>query len=129
MHFDRLMRDPVETLARAYATMGRTLHPEHAERIRGYLLEKPKGKFGVHHYAPEEWGFTAESLVPISRRTSRTSASPSRTGRDRHAVHVLPDREATCGLRVDVADNRMRKAKPGSSAGEGAATHEGKVAG
>ena len=31
--------------------------------------------------------------------------------------------EATCGLRVDVADNRMRKAKPGSSAGEGAAAH------
>lgn len=62
VHFDRLMRDPVDTLGRGYATMGRDLHPEHAERIRAYLREKPKGKFGIHHYAPEDWGFTAESL-------------------------------------------------------------------
>ena len=27
-----------------------------------YLAHKPKGKFGVHRYQPEDWGFTAESL-------------------------------------------------------------------
>jgi hypothetical protein len=62
VHFDRLMRDPVQTLADAYATMGRPFRVEHAERIRAYLRDKPKGKFGTHRYAPEEWGFTAESL-------------------------------------------------------------------
>jgi hypothetical protein len=42
--------------------MGRELRPAHAEGIRAYLRDKPKGKFGVHRYAPEDWGFTAESL-------------------------------------------------------------------
>ena len=62
VHFDRLMRDPVETLRAAYDRMGRELRPEHAERIRSYLRDKPKGKFGTHRYTPEEWGFTAEAL-------------------------------------------------------------------
>jgi hypothetical protein len=62
VHFDRLMRDPVATLAEAYATMGRTLDPVHADRVRAYLQAKPKGKFGTHRYAPEEWGFAAESV-------------------------------------------------------------------
>lgn len=62
VHFDRLMRAPVETLREAYARMGRDLGPEHAERIVAYLRDKPKGKFGVHRYSPEEWGFTADGL-------------------------------------------------------------------
>ena len=62
VHFDRLMRDPVGTLAEAYARMGREFAPEHVEGIRAYLREKPKGKFGTHRYAPEDWGFTAASL-------------------------------------------------------------------
>lgn len=62
VHFDRLLRDPVDTLAHAYAAMDRELDAEHAERIRTYLHDKPRGKFGTHHYAPEDWGFTAASL-------------------------------------------------------------------
>ena len=57
VHFRRLMKDPVETLRVAYAEMGRELGREHAERIQQYLAEKPRGKFGVHRYTPEEWGF------------------------------------------------------------------------
>ena len=30
--------------------------------MRAYLAHKPKGKFGVHRYPPEDWGFTAQSL-------------------------------------------------------------------
>ncbi|MBY0276125.1 sulfotransferase, partial [Candidatus Binatia bacterium] len=62
VHFDELMRDPVRAVGRAYARMGRELTPEHAERIRAYLRDKPKGKFGTHQYAPEDWGFTAAGL-------------------------------------------------------------------
>jgi len=62
VHFEGLMRDPVETLRAAYAGMERELAPEHAERVRAYLRDKPKGKFGTHRYAPEDWGYTAASL-------------------------------------------------------------------
>ena len=62
VHFQDLMRDPVATLGAAYARMGRPLTDAHADSIRRYLAEKPKGKFGVHSYTPEEWGFTAEGL-------------------------------------------------------------------
>jgi hypothetical protein len=62
VHFQDLLRDPVATLRGAYQRMGRRFGAEHAEAIRRYLAEKPKGKFGVHQYTPEEWGFTAEGL-------------------------------------------------------------------
>lgn len=62
VHFESLMRDPVRTLEAAYARMDRELTAEHADRIRTYLRDKPKGKFGTHRYAPEDWGFTAASL-------------------------------------------------------------------
>jgi hypothetical protein len=62
VHFQSLLRDPVETIRGAYRGMGREFTREHAERIRTYLAEKPRGKFGVHKYTPEEWGFTREEL-------------------------------------------------------------------
>jgi len=62
VHFEHLMRDPVAAVGQAYERMGRRLTTAHADAIRAYLHEKPKGKFGVHQYAPEDWGFTAESL-------------------------------------------------------------------
>jgi hypothetical protein len=62
VHFEHLMRDPVAAVGQAYERMGRRLTTAHADAIRAYLHAKPKGKFGVHQYAPEDWGFTAESL-------------------------------------------------------------------
>ncbi|MCG8591307.1 MAG: sulfotransferase [Proteobacteria bacterium] len=62
VHFQDLMKDPVETVRRAYATMGRAFDDEHARRIRRYLDEKPRGKFGVHSYTAEEWGFDTHAL-------------------------------------------------------------------
>jgi hypothetical protein len=62
VHFQDLLKDPVDTLRRAYAGMGREFGDAHAERIRRYLAGKPKGKFGTHRYAPEDWGFTAQTL-------------------------------------------------------------------
>jgi hypothetical protein len=52
----------VETLRSAYARMERSFDAEHAERVRAYLAEKPKGKFGTHRYSAEEWGFDADAL-------------------------------------------------------------------
>ena len=62
VHFQELLRDPVATLRAAYAAMEREFTPEHAERIRRYLAEKPQGKFGKHRYSPEEWGFETAAL-------------------------------------------------------------------
>jgi len=62
VHFQSLLRDPVETLRAAYARMGRSFGAEHAERVRAYLAEKPKGKFGTHRYTAEEWGFDPAAL-------------------------------------------------------------------
>jgi hypothetical protein len=62
VHFQSLLAEPVETLRRAYAGMQREFTPEHGERIRKYLADKPRGKFGVHKYTPEEWGFTKQEL-------------------------------------------------------------------
>jgi hypothetical protein len=62
VHFEHLMRDPVAAVGQAYERMERRLSAAHADAIRTYLREKPKGKFGMHQYAPEDWGFTAESL-------------------------------------------------------------------
>ena len=62
VHFTELMSDPVATLSAAYARMGRDFTDSHAVAVLHYLAHKPKGKFGVHRYAPEDWGFTAEGL-------------------------------------------------------------------
>ncbi len=62
VHFAELMSDPVATLRAAYAKMGRDFTDDHAAAVLDYLANKPKGKFGVHRYQPEDWGFTAESL-------------------------------------------------------------------
>ncbi|MEN8158808.1 MAG: sulfotransferase [Myxococcota bacterium] len=62
VHFQDLMRDPVATLGAAYERMGRPFSDAHAGAIRRYLADKPKGKFGVHSYTPEEWGYTADGL-------------------------------------------------------------------
>ena len=62
VHFSELMSDPVSTLRAAYAQMGRDFTDSHADAVLDYLAHKPKGKFGVHRYQPEDWGFTAEGL-------------------------------------------------------------------
>ena len=62
VHFAELMSDPVATLRAAYARMGRDFTDAHARAVLSYLEHKPKGKFGMHRYQPEDWGYTAESL-------------------------------------------------------------------
>lgn len=67
LHFLDQVRHPVETLEKAYARMGRPFHAEHATRIRRYLEEKPKGKFGSHRYDLADWGYTHEGIRSKTR--------------------------------------------------------------
>ena len=57
VHFADLMADPVETVQRAYAAMGREFHGVHADAIRRYVANRPKGHFGAHSYSSEQFGF------------------------------------------------------------------------
>jgi hypothetical protein len=61
-HFSDLMSDPVAAVEKLYGQMDRPFLGEHADAIRRYLAEKPKGKFGTHHYSPEQWGFDRAAL-------------------------------------------------------------------
>ena len=62
VHFQELLKDPVETLRAAYGAMERDFGEEHAEAIRRYLAEKPQGKFGQHKYEAADWGFEAATV-------------------------------------------------------------------
>ena len=61
-HFTDLMADPVAAVEKLYGEMSRPFVSEHADAIRRYVAEKPKGKFGKHKYSPEEWGFDPVKL-------------------------------------------------------------------
>ena len=70
VHFDHLMRDPVAAVAEAYERMGRRVTTAHADAIRAYLREKPKGKFGLESLTldfadkanRERWHAVAEQI-------------------------------------------------------------------
>jgi len=59
-HYLSLMSDPVAYLRSIYARIGLEWPSGHDERIRGYLRDKPKAKFGAHTYKYEELGLSAD---------------------------------------------------------------------
>ncbi|MFK7895672.1 MAG: sulfotransferase [Myxococcota bacterium] len=67
IHFRDQMSDPVEAIRRLYAQMGRSFESEHADRIRRYLENKPKGKHGTHHYDVSDWGYTKDEVREKTR--------------------------------------------------------------
>ena len=62
VRFDRLMSDPVATIAAAYAAIGREMTDEHRTAVVRYLEAKPRGKHGTHRYTAADWGFDAGAL-------------------------------------------------------------------
>jgi len=58
-HYVSLMRDPVANLWLIYEKLGLAWPNGHDERIRAYLRDKPKAKFGAHNYRYEELGLDA----------------------------------------------------------------------
>lgn len=62
VRFADLMRDPVNAIAGAYASIGRELTDEHRSAIVDYLAAKPRGKHGTHSYSAADWGFDADAL-------------------------------------------------------------------
>ncbi len=55
IRFADLMSEPAGAIEELYDQLGRPFTPAYADRIRDYLANKPKGKFGAHRYTPEDW--------------------------------------------------------------------------
>jgi hypothetical protein len=62
VHFAALMEDPVATVASVYATMSRELTGDHADAIRRYVTNRPKGALGKHAYSADEFGIDDAAL-------------------------------------------------------------------
>ena len=64
-HFADLMQDAVAAIRKIYDAAGLDWPDGHAERITGYLRDKPKGKHGAHAYTLEEYGLDAATVDAV----------------------------------------------------------------
>jgi hypothetical protein len=62
-HYLDLIADPVAAIRKIYVQAGLEWPADHDERIRTYLRDKPKGKFGKHAYTFEEYGLDEKTIV------------------------------------------------------------------
>lgn len=68
VHYTELVSDPRAALGAALEQMGLPFPDSYASDVLDYLAHKPKGKYGVHRYEPEDWGLTAEGLRAATAR-------------------------------------------------------------
>ena len=56
MHFSDFVVDQLAVVRKIYAAFELPMTPLGAERMRAFIADNPKGKHGIHRYAPEEYG-------------------------------------------------------------------------
>jgi hypothetical protein len=56
MHFLDFVADPFAVVERIYEALGLPMTPVASARMRAFIADNPKGKHGIHRYAPEEYG-------------------------------------------------------------------------
>ncbi len=61
-HYRNLMADPVAAIRAIYDHFHMHWPTGHADRISGYLRDKPKGKFGAHRYEFSDFGLDPETV-------------------------------------------------------------------
>jgi hypothetical protein len=61
--YRELVADPIAVVGAIRARAGMTHGPETEDKLRAHLLSNPRGKFGVHAYAPSDFGQTADEIV------------------------------------------------------------------
>jgi hypothetical protein len=54
--YDRFVEDPVGGVRRAYEHFGETLSEAAETAMRAYLERSPRGRYGTHRYAIEDFG-------------------------------------------------------------------------
>ncbi|CUU56206.1 Sulfotransferase family protein [Parafrankia irregularis] len=63
--FKEFMADPAATLAGIHEHFGVELTGQARSAMLGYLRNRPRDKYGRHHYSLEQFGLTHEKLVPL----------------------------------------------------------------
>jgi len=56
MHFSDFVVDQLAAVRKIYEAFDLPMTPLGAERMQAFIADNPKGKHGIHRYAPEEYG-------------------------------------------------------------------------
>ena len=62
VQYEAVMRDPIGEIERIYAHFDEPFTPQARRAMEAYLAANPKGKFGKHVYALEDYGLTREQI-------------------------------------------------------------------
>jgi hypothetical protein len=62
VHYADLMRQPIETMRKLYASLGDEFTPEAQASMQAWLDDNPQGKFGKHEYKLGEFGLTPDKV-------------------------------------------------------------------
>ena len=62
MHFQDFVKDQFGVVEKIYSTFGLPMTEIAAERMKAFIADNPKGKHGIHRYAPEEYGIDPERI-------------------------------------------------------------------
>jgi hypothetical protein len=62
IHYADLMRNPIETMRKLYASLGDEFTPEAQASMQTWIDDNPQGKFGRHEYKLGEFGLTPEGV-------------------------------------------------------------------
>jgi hypothetical protein len=62
MHFLDFVEDQFAVIERIYEAFDLPMTGAGADRMRAFIADNPKGKHGIHRYAPEEFGVKPDSI-------------------------------------------------------------------
>ena len=63
--FNTFVSDPMPLISQLFTHFERPLTDEGFNAMEHYLKNRPRGKFGKHHYSAEQFGFTEEEYAPL----------------------------------------------------------------
>jgi len=63
--FKDFITDPMKVVEKIHAHFERPLTDEGFKAMSDYITNRPREKFGKHHYTPEQFGFTEEEYKPL----------------------------------------------------------------
>lgn len=67
VRFEEVLADPIAVVERIYERFELPLTGSTVDAMRAYLASHPRDRHGVHRYAPETFGLTADSLRDVFR--------------------------------------------------------------
>jgi hypothetical protein len=67
MYFQDFVADQFSEVQKIYAAFGLPMTEAGAARMRAYIADHPKGKDGIHRYAPEEFGVEPAAVRRVFR--------------------------------------------------------------